>query len=256
MRFVHSLLLLGLICTPAFSKDKNKKAGFDQEELDRSTARGRQLYEYDQAAWHATDALLAQKPDTSRVEFYVARKTEEGWLVSWGKFNDANDAFLVSYQVLLKEGSPDRAEIRTLATAIENRDLEFFEARARKDAAARFGEHGRPYNIAIIPAEAGLYVYLIPAQTDDKVFPLGGDVRYLYSADGTKLLETRQMHKSVLEFQMQSNTVATFHTHVLSDSMEDSDFYYALAMNRSLTIATNKGLLKVDPNERVAGAKR
>src|SRR5439155_24775462 len=53
-----------------------------------------------------------------------------------------------------------------------------------------------PYNVAVLPARAEqLYVYLYPAQTGARLYPLGGDVRYLVDADGTKLLEKRQMHK-------------------------------------------------------------
>ena len=36
------------------------------------------------------------------------------------------------------------------------------------------------------------------------------------------------MHKSILDFKIEPNTVAGFHTHVLSDVPEDSDVFLVL----------------------------
>ena len=92
--------------------------------------------------------------------------------------------------------------------------------------------HLRPYNIAVLPAGAGrLYVYLYPAQTDPDVYPLGGDVRYLISPDGMKIVEKRQLHKTIIETPPASSgeTVAGgYHVHVLSDLPEDTDVMFVL----------------------------
>ena len=42
------------------------------------TARGRALYEYDQAAWHATDAVQAMHPPDQSVGRYLALKSDKG----------------------------------------------------------------------------------------------------------------------------------------------------------------------------------
>jgi hypothetical protein len=47
-------------------------------ELDAITTRGRLLAEYDQAAWHATDAVVALHPDQSAVRGYLARRSAGG----------------------------------------------------------------------------------------------------------------------------------------------------------------------------------
>jgi hypothetical protein len=93
----------------------------------------------------------------------------------------------------------------------------------------------RPYNAYAIPSETGqLYVYLLPAQTENGVYPLGGDVRYTFTADGTSLVEKRQMHKSILEFATKKDTVSGYHTHVLSLTPEDSDVFYVLTRKPSI----------------------
>ena len=43
-------------------------------ELDAITTRGRILAEYDQAAWHGTDAVMALQPDRSRIGGYLAHR--------------------------------------------------------------------------------------------------------------------------------------------------------------------------------------
>ena len=61
-------------------------------------------------------------------------------------------------------------------------------------------------------------------------------MRYLVSPDGTRVLEKRQMHKSILETTPQSGkkTVAGFHTHVLSDLPEDTDVFHVLSQDPPL----------------------
>ena len=57
-----------------------------RSELDAISARGRLLAEYDQAAWHGTDAVLALKPVDSLVRGYLARRRADGlWEVVFGK---------------------------------------------------------------------------------------------------------------------------------------------------------------------------
>ena len=83
-----------------------------------------------------------------------------------------------------------------------------------------FGRANRPYNAAVVPAaEEQLYVYVYPAETKARVYPLGGDVRYLVSTDGMKILERRQMHKTIIEAAPVAGkkVVSGIHTHVLSD---------------------------------------
>jgi len=95
-----------------------------------------------------------------------------------------------------------------------------------------FGTTSRPYNIAVLPAEGGsLYVYLYPAQVKDGVYPLGADVRYRIEPAGTKIVEKRQMHKSIIESVAARTDVKVesgYHTHVLSDVPEDTDVLLVL----------------------------
>ena len=102
-----------------------------------------------------------------------------------------------------------------------------------KDFVKHFEGEQRPYNVAVLPAEKGqVWVYLVPAPTKPNVWPLGGDVRYLLSADGTKIVSKRQLHKAVIEVEppkdRDNQQVGGIHTHVLDDIPEDTDVFHVL----------------------------
>jgi hypothetical protein len=97
----------------------------------------------------------------------------------------------------------------------------------------------RPYNVAVLPVPTGqLYVYVLPAQIKDGVYPLGGDERYLISSDGNTIVERRRMHHDVMMFDLTSPDVsrmaAGYHIHVLSDVPEDSDVFFVLTRKPSV----------------------
>ena len=203
------------------------------EELAAISERGRMLHEYDQAAWHASYAVQMANPKNLEGQRYVARKENGKWTVVFGKLNEDHSRFGISYE------ADEQATLRQFAVRpepAERQDEGFFlcAARAIELAMKDFGPVTRPYNVAVLPAPAEqLYVYLYPAQTKARVYPLGGDVRYLVSVGGTKILEKRQMHKTIIETAPQSGKKAFvgLHTHILSDLPEDTDVFHVLTQD-------------------------
>jgi len=226
-------------CLALAAKDKKKDLP-SAEELAAITARGRMMEEYDVAAWHATDVVQDLKPAAGSTRYYIAKKTDAGWIVVFGRLSDAHDRFLTVYQA--SQGTrPEFFTAKKFDPPLESTDFFFFAAKAFETSLKDLGPVNRPYNAYAIPSENGqLYVYLLPAQTKDGVYPLGGDVRYTFSADGATLIEKHPMHKTILEFDMnhESGTVkkiaAGFHTHVLTNLPEDSDVFYVLARKPSI----------------------
>ena len=200
------------------------------EELAAISERGRMLYEYDQAAWHATDAVEMANPKTIEGLRSIARKRNDKWMVVFGKLNEERNRFGISYE------ANEQGSLRQFAIEKEQEERQvegFFlnAARAIEAAMKDFGRADRPYNVAVLPAIGEqLYVYLYPAQTTARVHPLGGDGRYLVSADGMKILEKRQMHKAILDVARRpgKSVASGFHTHVLSDLVEDTDVLHVL----------------------------
>jgi len=204
--------------------------------LPEVTERGRLLYEYDQAAWHATDAVQALHPPRESVGRYIAHKSDAGWVVAFGHLNEARDKFLIAYEA--DQGSTlKQFTVKKLDPPEGDTAFYLAAAKAIDTALHDFRGENRPYNVAVLPAPSNqLFVYVLPAQTKTGIYPLGGDVRYLISADGSSIFEKRQMHKAILETPPQANVtpVEGVHTHFLSDVPEDSDVFHVLSQEPPL----------------------
>ena len=204
-----------------------------KDSLAAITARGRALAEYDRAAWHATDAVLALRPDQGEILTYIAQRQEGGWLVVFGRLSDGDRNLQVVYEA--RQGVTERdsfSVVRHSPARVDSGKLAS-AARALAVAKAVFGVPNRPYNAAVLPTSNGdWFVYLLPAQTHPRVFPLGADVRYHVSADGRDILRKRQMHNAVLEFAPPPDSVgvpqADFHAAVLDNIPEDTDVFHVL----------------------------
>ena len=236
------LLPLFLIsaCLIAGARKKPDKDVLSPEELAAITARGRMLAEYDVAAWHATDVIQDMKPQSGSFRYYIARKTSAGWVVVFGRLSEARDKFLILYQA--SQGTaPEFFTDKKFEPPLEDTDFYCSAAKAFEAALKDLGAVNRPYNTYAIPSETGqLYVYLLPAQTTNGVYPLGADVRYTFTSDGNALVERHPMHKAVLEFNTDDKSdsgrklEAGFHTHVLSNRPEESDVFYVLTRKPSI----------------------
>jgi hypothetical protein len=208
-----------------------------ETELAAITERGRALAEYDQAAWHATDAVQMTNPKTAEGQHYIAKRENGRWIVAFGVLNGDRSKFLVGYEAE-QLAKPKEFSVKKNDPAREDEGFYLFAARAMELASAEFGKMNRPYNAAVLPVTGAdatdqqglLYVYFYPAQKKAGTYPLGGDARFLVSADGMKILEKRQMHKTVLDVGpvKGKKMVAGYHSHVLSDVPEDTDVLHVL----------------------------
>ncbi len=204
------------------------------QELTAITERGILLNEYDQAAWHASDGVQTANPKTVEGQHYIAKKENGKWNVVFGKLTAGRNLFEIHYEAV-QQTKPQ--EFRVSEEFAQRADAGFylFAARAIEVSQHDFQGVNRPYNMAVLPApQDQLYVYIYPGQTKPRIYPLGGDVRYLISADGNKIIERRQMHKSVIEpppLSKGKKLAAGLHTHVLSDLPEDTDVFHVLTQD-------------------------
>ena len=209
-------------------------AGLSDTELRAITERGRMLAEYDAAAWHASDAVMALKPDTKSLGRYIARKTDAGWVVVFGQLNEPKDKFLIAYQAT-QSAKPTEYQAEKLDPPKEDSDFFLAAAKSIEVTLAAFQPEKRPYNVAVLPASSNqMYVYIVPAPTVAGVYPYGGDARFMVSADGASILENRRLHKAILEYMAppknaKQTPVSGMHVHVLSNTPEDTDVFYVLS---------------------------
>jgi hypothetical protein len=226
------------------------------------TARGRALYEYDQAAWHATDAVQAMHPRPQSVGRYIARKSDAAWTVMFGHLNEQRDEFLIAYEAS-QGATPQDFTVKPYEPPQVDKGFYLGAAKAIDTTLRDFRGEKRPYNVAILTAPSNqFYVYVVPAQTTEGVYPLGGDARYLITADGGTIVEKRQLHKTIIENRGElpagATTKATFHTHILSEVPEDTDVFFVLARKPPMSefIGTrNKKLYEIGPDGTIREGK-
>ncbi len=230
-RFAVLMIVLSACLTLADTGKKESDVA-STTELEAITARGRMLQEYDVAAWYATDAVEALKPDKTAAPAYLARKTKAGWEVVFGRLNEGRDQFLIAYRAS-QGASPQQFVAKKVDPVSPDRGFYLSAAKALDTAGRDFGKQTRPYNTYVLPAsESQFYVYFLPGQTVEGVYPLGADVRYTVSSDGSKVVEKRQMHKTFIENKSSPKSgetiAAGYHNHVLNNLPEDSDVFHVL----------------------------
>jgi len=239
MKIARAAWLVLLIAAPAVGQEeKTESKTPTHAELVATTARGRMLADYDVAAWHATDAVEALKPDHAAAPMYVARKVGERWDVVFGRLSPDRGSFLIVYRA--SEGAGE-SEFKGKKSDPPAEDHGFYlgAAKALETTAKDFGKQSRPYNTYVLPSENGqLYVYFLPGQTAEGVYPLGGDLRYTVTLDGSTIVEKRQMHKTIIEkkndLQPGQKLAAGYHTHVVNNDVEDSDVFHVLTRKPSI----------------------
>ncbi len=218
------------------------------------SGRGMMLAHYDYAAWHATDAVASLNPEPEEIRGYIARQNGESWVVSFGRMSDDNQSFLVAYEARQNTYRPDSFSVVHHTPARRDAGDLFRAALALDVARADFGTPGRSYNAAVLPASGGeWFVYLTPAQVHPAVFPIGGDMRYRVSPDGTSILTKRRLHNTMSDFgdprKPGAVLKAGFRTAVLDNVPEDTDVFHVLVRQPKVPdyIATDEFMYRVEP---------
>ena len=244
-----ALALVALTDPPARKEPPSK------DELAAITDRGRDLAGYDAAAWHASDAVQAKQPKEGSVVRYIARKTDKRWVVAFGRLDEKQEKFLIAYEATQGD-KPDVFDVKEMTPPKE--DTGFFLSAARaidtslKDFVEHFEGEQRPYNVAVLPAEKGQTLGLPRPGTDQAgVWPLGGDVRYLISADGTKVVESDSFtRRSSRSNRRRTKTTSRWRACIRTFWMtpEDTDVFHVLTRKPTVPemIITERFVFVVD----------
>ncbi|MDQ2992717.1 MAG: hypothetical protein M3R30_07870 [Candidatus Eremiobacteraeota bacterium] len=203
--------------------------------LQAITDRGRAVYDYDQAAGHATDAVLGIAPQDAPITMYVGHKTQAGlWVFAFGGLSKDGTTFDVLYEGTQSATDPLKYDVASFGLKPRHdAGASLAMATAAIAARAAFNGEKRAYNIAVLPRTDGqIYVYVYPGTTSNDSYPLGGDERFLYSADGKTQIEATPLHKSIIEMPLGSSAGATapanMNNEVLFDVPQDTDVLMAM----------------------------
>ena len=180
----------------------------------------------------ALDAVTAPWPWSMKHEFVAFTDRCSGFRAC---FDATGTTFLTAIEASSNDGLHFTAQ--RLSPARPDTGFLVAAAHAIKTAESTFRfVRGFRYNVAALPNSDGtLYVYLYPAQTKPKVFPVGGDVRYKFSSDGLSLLEAHRMHNSILAQDVDAgvppgaHATAGWRTVVVDNVPQDTDVFHVLA---------------------------
>ncbi len=90
------MLFFGIAVGPLFTTDAVEAASKPSAaELAAITERGRLLAEYDAAAGAGDGCCVGDPPERGPSNRYIARETEVGWVVDFGRLNATGDKFLI-----------------------------------------------------------------------------------------------------------------------------------------------------------------
>lgn len=89
--------------------------------------------------------MIALKPAQGAVARYIARKTDAGWVVVFGRFSETKDAFLIVYEAT-QGSSPKEFNVKT--NEPPQKDTGFFYPAAQGIQLSLENSHleKRPYN--------------------------------------------------------------------------------------------------------------
>ncbi len=245
------VLLFSILLFGSFAAAQRTKPA-EPAELEAITLRGRLLAEYDIAAWHSTDAVVALSPKKGSFDGFIGRKTGGGWTVVYGRLSESGDKYLIAYEAV-QQSTPVDFKVTTFLKPKEDTAY-FLKAAKALDASRKLfvPAEERPYNVAVLSAgEDRFHVYFIPAQTVNGIFPLGGDVRYTLSSEAN-VLETRQLHKAIIEFKVPEGVTPDtgYHTAILDELPEDTDVFHVLAREPKVPelVVSSKFVYQIAPD--------
>jgi hypothetical protein len=242
----------------AWAEDARPQA-LSQEQTDIQLAldRGTRLFNYDQAAWHTTDAMLVDVPDPSGagIRGWVVTPDDKGLRVTY--FGVAKSTLFGIYSAIwTSKEVTDRKRIPPGPGS----KLSLDEQRlvAARDAADPDGlstcAKNKPFNTIILPGRTSadpISVYYLTPQTQNNLFPLGGHHR-IDVKDG-KVAAKRTFTKSCIDLnriqQDSDDRVAAFViSHLLDPTPTEIHVFSVLAAEVPMYVSTisNKAIWAVE----------
>lgn len=206
--------------------------------------RGREIYDYDQAAWHTTDTMHEDIADleNSGIRDWVVTRASDGWLVTYWKPQE--DSYSAVYSALWTgKRVRNRTVLRGDATVLNPEQL----AQIAATRAASQGDLTRcsdyPFNTVTIPGPGAdsYFVYLLTPQTSTQSIPAGG--HYRFTVRGGEVVDQRKFTNSCLEIgfappDKDSKAVAMVVSHLLDPVPTEIHVFSMFAAGTPVYVAT------------------
>jgi hypothetical protein len=205
---------------------------------DKTQALGAAMYSQDQAAWRATDLMLAAKPDTTGVFGWIATPYADGQRVRFLKGSPQNAQ--AAYEVVFdsKTNPAFQAASDAKLTAEETAQL-----RALQTAmAAGYSSCGSrpPNHIEMRDPDTGEWlVWILSPWTNEDGVAMGGHTRFTLSADGSTVIRKEAMSRGCLGMkppQGDQRGAVMFVTQLVADTPLETHVFNALQVKTPIVV--------------------
>jgi hypothetical protein len=253
---IFALIVVALVALPVMAEQTatestERNADAVEPNIAETIRRGKMLYDFDQAAWHSTDALAAKAGDMAKLKLAgrVVVPVEAGLQAIYYGRNDAgryaiftgiwNGTKIVDSIYSKGETGPAlSAEANAYADIIE-----MLMAGKLETKDLWYCNKARP-NFALLPGEESgtFYLYFMTAQQKNNIYPLGGHHR-LTIRDG-KVVAQRKFTNSCIDLgggEAAGQSPSMFYlTHMLDDNPTEIHVFTAIASRTAVVVGTTE----------------
>jgi len=242
--------LLVAIAFTTFAAAAHAQTPEQQAAVERAAAVGWDLYEHDQAAWHGTDAMLADVSDPNAEGFrgYITERTPEGVQLLFIKGEDGH--LTAAYRALWRDGAlREHGRINQPLTEAQAR---IFRARQIATSVSPPQQCAPQYNTVTLPRAApgpdgaDIDVYLMPAMTSNEDVPLGGHFRLAIDSTAGQVREIARFTNGCITLRRGERNVALFITQLLGDTPTEVHVFESLTVSLPIYVSTNSGVWSVN----------
>jgi len=246
-------LALVLIAGSSVSAAPRPEPTKEQEAATAEAQRiGRDLYDFDQAAWGATDALVAvmSDPGAQGVKGWIVEREGGGTIATFYGLRDGKPYKIFVAHVQGREvtashvlGSSDDSTM----TPLEQRMVAARTVALEQQTFAKIGfqpcERASLNTVVLVPptVSAAVPVYYLTPQTAMDRYPFGGHYRVDIGADGS-ILGSRAFAKSCLAMTPKAppggEPAAMFITHLLDAQTTEIHAWLSLVANIPILVGT------------------
>lgn len=241
------LLCVVLLC---FNSGASAQSAENLAAVERAGAVGWELYQHDQAAWHGTDAMLAEiaNPSGEGLAGWITERTPQGVALIFVR-EDGADLF-AAYRSLYRDG--EVRETGRESRRLTETEARLFRARSLAVAAMPDGRCAPTYNSVVLPrAERGadgvdVDVYLMPASENMRQIPLGGHYRLGVDSEVGVVREMARFTNGCITLDAGGGAAALMITQLIGDTPTEVHVFESLTVGLPIYVSARSGLWAVE----------
>jgi hypothetical protein len=242
--------LLATIAFTAFAATAHAQTPEQQAAVARAAAVGWELYEHDQAAWHGTDAMLADVPDPQGegIHGYITERTPDGVQLLFVK--GEGEHLSAAYRALWRDGA--LREHGRVDQPLTEAQARIWRARQLATTVSPPQQCAPHYNTVTLPRDtpgpdgADIDVYLMPAMTTNEEIPFGGHFRLAIDSAAGEVREIARFTNACVSLPRGDRAAGLFITQLIGDTPTEVHVFESLTAGLPIFVSTHSGVWSIE----------